>query len=112
VATPSTTFHERRATSLIAANAIGTGIFTTTGFALRDLGSPWWVLAVWILGGVYSLLGVYSYSRLHKAFPGSGGEYHFLARGFHPWLGIFGGFIAVTMGFTGPLAGGCFAFAS
>ncbi len=110
--TPSTTFHERRATSLIAANAIGTGIFTTTGFALRDLGSPWWVLAVWILGGVYSLLGVYSYSRLHKAYPGSGGEYHFLARGFHPWLGIFGGFITVTMGFTGPLAGGCFAFAS
>lgn len=105
-------FHERRAIALIAANAIGTGIFTTTGFALKDLGSPWLVLAVWFLGGVYSLLGVYSYSRLHKAFPGSGGEYHFLSRGFHPWLGVFGGFITVTMGFTGPLAGGCFAFAS
>lgn len=109
---PTSLFHERRAIALIAANAIGTGIFTTTGFALRDLGSPWWVLAVWFLGGVYSLLGVYSYSCLHKAYPGSGGEYHFLSRGFHPWLGMFGGLITVTMGFTGPLAGGCVAFAS
>lgn len=108
----STLFNERRAVALIAANAIGTGIFTTTGFALEDLGSPWLVLGVWILGGVYSLLGVYSYSRLHKTFPGSGGEYHFLSRGFHPGLGIFGGFVTVTMGFTGPLAAGCYAFAS
>lgn len=105
-------FHERRAVALIAANAIGTGIFTTTGFALQDLGSPWLVLAVWCLGGVYAVLGVYSYSKLHEAFPGSGGEYHFLSRGFHPWLGIFGGFITVSMGFTGPLAAGCYAFAS
>lgn len=111
--TPTKTlFHEHRAIALIAANAIGTGIFTTTGFALRDLGSPWLVFLVWIVGGVYSLLGVYSYSCLHKAHPGSGGEYHFLSRGAHPWLGILGGFITVTMGFTGPLAGGCMAFAS
>lgn len=107
-----TLFHERRAIALIAANAIGTGIFTTTGFALRDLGSPWLVLLVWLVGGIYSLLGVYSYSCLHKAHPGSGGEYHFLSQGAHPLLGVFGGFITVTMGFTGPLAGGCMAFAS
>lgn len=105
-------FTTSRAVLLIAANAIGTGIFTTTGFALRDLKSPYVVLSVWILGAIYSLLGVYSYSILHKAFPGSGGEYHFLYKGFNRYFGIAAGFITIISGFTAPLAASCYAFAT
>ncbi len=104
-------FSQKRAMCLIAGNAIGTGIFTTTGFALRDLQSPWLVLALWILGGVYSLLGVYSYSILHQKFPGSGGEYNFLSKGIHPKIGTLAGFATIIMGFTAPLAASAMAFA-
>lgn len=107
----SAVFDKNRAICLIAGNAIGTGIFTTTGFALRDLESPWIVLAIWILGGIYSLLGVYSYSILHKRFPGSGGEYHFLSKGINHGLGITAGFITILMGFTAPLAATSYACA-
>lgn len=101
-----------RALLLISANAIGTGIYTTTGYALRDLQSPWWVLALWGLGGVYSLLGVYSYSLLHRFFPGSGGEYHFLSKGLHHYLGVIAGFVTIIMGFTVPLAAAAMACAA
>jgi APA family basic amino acid/polyamine antiporter len=104
-------FSHKRAMCLIAGNAIGTGIFTTTGFALRDLGSPWYVLALWVLGGIYALLGVYSYSILHQKFPGSGGEYNFLSKGIHPKLGSLAGFATILMGFTAPLAASAMAFA-
>ncbi len=103
-------FNKNRAMCLIAANAIGTGIFTTSGYAIRDLQSPWLVLSIWILGGIYSLLGVFSYSTLHEKFPGSGGEYHFLSKGLHPKLGAIAGFATILMGFTAPVAASCMAF--
>jgi amino acid transporter len=105
-----TVFDKNRAILLIAANAIGTGIFTTTGFALQDLHSPWLVLSVWVLGAIYSMLGVYSYSILHHVFPGSGGEYHFLYKGFNKYFGVVAGVVTVVAGFTAPLAASCMAF--
>ncbi len=107
-----TVFSKKRALCLIAGNAIGTGIFTTTGFILRDLQSPWLALSIWILGGIYSLLGVYSYSTLHQKFPGSGGEYNFLSKGLHPKVGTLAGFATILMGFTAPVAASCMAFAA
>ncbi|MCB9073564.1 MAG: amino acid permease [Bdellovibrionaceae bacterium] len=104
------TFNQSRATLLVAANSIGTGIFTTTGFLLADLKSPWLVLSVWILGAVYSLLGVFSYATLHQVFPGSGGEYHFLSKAFHPYVGVGAGFVTIVAGFTAPLAAASMAF--
>lgn len=104
-------FNQSRALCLIAGNAIGTGIFTTTGFAIRDLHNPWIILSLWILGGVYALLGVYSYSILHSLFPGSGGEYHFLRNGLHPKTGLPAGLATILIGFTAPLAAGAMAFA-
>ena len=38
------------ATLVVVASMIGTGVFTTTGFLVRDLGSPLAVLAVWTAG--------------------------------------------------------------
>ena len=45
------------AAALVVASMIGTGVFTTSGFLLTDLGSPWAVLAVWVAGGILATLG-------------------------------------------------------
>jgi amino acid transporter len=103
-------FSARRATLLVIANAIGTGIFTTTGFVLEDLQSPTLVFGVWVLGALYSLLGVACYQELHRIYPGSGGEYNFLSRGLHPFLGHFGGWVSLVAGFSAPIAGSALAF--
>ena len=38
--------------SLVIASMIGVGVFTTSGFALADLGDPRLVLLAWAVGGV------------------------------------------------------------
>lgn len=95
---------ERGAIALVIANTIGTGVFTTSGFALADLGSPRLVLVAWVIGGVYALAGVAIYADLAKRFPRSGGEYVFLRQTLHPALGTVAGWISLVAGFSAPIA--------
>ena len=94
----------RGAVALVIANTIGTGVFTTSGFALADLGSPIWVLLAWLVGGIYALCGVVIYSDLAQHYPHSGGEYAFLRYTLHPALGTVAGWISLVAGFTSPIA--------
>ena len=98
------------ATALVVANMVGTGVFTTSGFLLADLKSPWPVLAVWIVGGVLAALGALSYGALARRLPESGGEYLFLSRTLHPSLGYVAGWISLLVGFSAPLAAAAMAF--
>lgn len=92
------------AVALVIANTIGTGVFTTSGFALADLGDPAFVMLGWLIGGVYALAGVAIYSDLAEKFPESGGEYTFLRHTLHPALGVVAGWISLVAGFTTPIA--------
>ena len=94
----------RSALALVIANTIGTGVFTTSGFALADLGSPLWVLLAWMVGGIYALSGVRIYSDMAISFPHSGGEYAFLRNSLHPVFGTIAGWISLVAGFTTPIA--------
>ncbi len=94
----------RGAIALVIANTIGTGVFTTSGFALADLGSPAYVMLAWLVGGVYALCGVAIYADLAARFPQSGGEYAFLRETLHPALGTVAGWVSLVAGFTSPIA--------
>jgi APA family basic amino acid/polyamine antiporter len=83
---------------------IGAGVFSTSGFALSDLGSREVVLFAWLIGGVVALCGALSYSALARHFPESGGEYLFLSRMFHPLAGFLAGWVSLLAGFTAPIA--------
>lgn len=98
------------ATALVVASMIGTGVFTTSGFLLADLKSPWAVLAVWVTGGIIAMLGAASYGALARRLPESGGEYLFLSRTLHPAAGCVAGWISFLVGFAAPLAASAFAF--
>ncbi len=104
-------FSLSKASLLVVANCIGTGIFTTTGFLLAELHHPLVVFAVWLLAACYALLGVRCYQELHRLYPGSGGEYHFLHEGWHAWLGNFAGFVSLVAGFSAPIAASAVGFA-
>jgi APA family basic amino acid/polyamine antiporter len=100
------------AACLLISNAIGSGIFTTTGFMARDLGDPRVILLLWALGGVLALAGAMAYSELGAAMPRSGGEYVYLRRAYGPLLGFLSGWTSFTMGFGAPIAAAAVAFAS
>ena len=96
--------------ALIIANMIGAGVFTTSGFALGDLGSPHRVFAAWVVGGVIALCGALSYGGLVRRMTESGGEYLFLSRLVHPVAGFIAGWVSLLAGFTGAIAFAARAF--
>ncbi len=90
--------------ALVIANMIGAGVFSTSGFALADLGAPASVMLAWVVGGVMAILGALSYGALSARLSDSGGEYLFLSRTLHPFLGFLAGWISLWAGFTGAIA--------
>jgi basic amino acid/polyamine antiporter, APA family len=100
------------ATSLVIANVIGAGIFTTPGFLARDLGSPFAVLSIWLVGAVLALAGALSYSELGAAFPEAGGEYIYLREAFGPLWGYLSGWTSFFAGFSAPIGAATIGFAA
>ena len=92
------------ATSLVIANMIGTGVFTSLGFQCAEIKSVFLLLMLWIIGGIMALCGALCYAEIGAAMPRSGGEYHYLSKIFHPSIGFLSGWISVTVGFSAPVA--------
>lgn len=92
------------AISLVIANMIGTGVFTSLGFQVLDIESGFAIMMLWIVGGVLSLCGALTYGEIGSAFPQSGGEYNYLSKLYHPSIGFLSGWVSVTVGFAAPVA--------
>jgi len=90
--------------ALVIGNMLGAGVFTTSGFALGDLGSPVYVMLAWMLGGLLARCGALGYGALARLMPESGGEYLFLSRAVHPLAGFVAGWISLWAGFTAAIA--------
>ncbi len=56
------------ATSIVIANMIGTGVFTSVGFQLSSVQNTWSILLLWIAGGLFSLFGAFAYAELGTHF--------------------------------------------
>lgn len=94
----------RTAVMIVIANMVGTGVFTTLGFQAEAVPDGAALLLLWALGGLIALCGALCYAELAAAVPRSGGEYHLLARTWHPALGRLAGWVSVTVGFSAPVA--------
>ena len=68
---------------------IGMGILRTPGEVAAQLPTPELFIGVWILGGVYALLGAISVAELGAMIPRSGGWYVFV----HRAMGNYPGFV-------------------
>ncbi|WP_104430207.1 APC family permease [Methylobacter tundripaludum] len=97
-------------TALVVASMAGTGVFTTSGFLLAELKSPWLVLLIWLFGGALAICGALCYGALARRIPESGGEYVYLSRTLHPALGNIAGWVSLLVGFSAPLAAAAFGF--
>lgn len=75
--------------AVIIGNTIGAGIFRTPGDIAGHLQSPWLFLAVWIIGGLYALLGAVALAELGTMLPRAGGQYVYSRYA----LGEYAGFV-------------------
>src|ERR1700679_2122020 len=92
------------ATAIVVADMVGVGVFTSLGFQVKDIPSGFAIIALWTVGGIVALCGVFSYSELGAMLPRSSGEYNFLSRAYHPAFGFVAGFVSATVGFAAPVA--------
>jgi APA family basic amino acid/polyamine antiporter len=89
---------------IVIANMIGIGVFTTLGFQVASLHSPFAVLMLWVLGAVGAFCGALCYGELGSMMPRSGGEYTYLSQIYHPAIGFLSGWVSMVAGFAAPIA--------
>ena len=99
------------ATSIVIANMIGAGIFTTSGLMAGNLPNPTWVMLFWLFGGMIAIAGALCYTELSTRMPDDGGEYLYLKRLYHPSLGFLSGWTSFFIGFSAPIAASALGFA-
>jgi len=63
------------AVAAIVGEVVGIGIFLTPSGMARALGSPLWLLIVWLFSGGVALAGALCYGELAARFPQAGGSY-------------------------------------
>src|SRR5690348_9350263 len=98
------------ATMLVAGSMIGSGIFIVSASMSRSLGSPFWLLAAWLVTGVMTLLGALSYGELAAMFPRAGGQYVFLRESMGHLMGFLYGWTLFVVIQTGTIAAVAVAF--
>lgn len=81
------------ATSIIIGSIIGSGVFMKPASMAEQLGSPVWLTLVWIIAGLFSLLGALIYAELGAMIPETGGIYVYFRH-------MFGDFIAFLYGWA------------
>lgn len=88
---------------LVVACMIGTGVFTSLGFQLMDVKNTYSIIILWVLGGIFALIGAFTYAELGTHFKESGGDYIFLSRIFHPFVGYLYAWTSLCVGFSAPI---------
>src|SRR5262249_25681532 len=99
------------ATMLVAGTMIGSGIFIVSADIARDVGAPGWLMVVWALTGVMTLMGALSYAELAAMMPQAGGQYVFLRESYSPLWGFLYGWACFLVIQTGSIAAVGVAFA-
>lgn len=99
----------RTATALIVGEVIAVGIFLTPAGMAKSLGSPLWLLIVWLLMGGMALCGALCYGELAARFPEAGGGYVYLREAYGRPIAFLYGWMALLVmdpGLTAALAVG------
>ena len=74
--------------AVIIGSTLGIGILRTPGLVAGQLGTPSAILAVWVVGGLYTLLGSVCLTELGTMLPAAGGYYVYARRAFGETVGF------------------------
>jgi APA family basic amino acid/polyamine antiporter len=99
----------RTATALVVGEVIAVGIFLTPAGMAKSLGSPLWVLVVWLMMGAMAVCGAFCYGELAARYPQAGGGYVYLREAYGRPIAFLYGWMALLVmdpGLTAALAVG------
>ncbi len=98
------------ATMLVMGSMIGSGIFIVSSDMMRNLGSGYWLIAVWVITGIMTVAAAISYGELSSMFPRAGGQYTYITEIFGKMSGFLYGWGLFTVIQTGTIAAVAMAF--
>jgi APA family basic amino acid/polyamine antiporter len=100
------------ATAIVIGSIIGSGIFIKPAAMAAQLGSPIWLTVVWVIAGLFSLLGAMIFSELGAMIPETGGIYVYFRRMFGDFVAFLYGWAAFSVINTAAVAAISFVCAS
>lgn len=103
-AQPKRTLTVFDACTMIVGLIVGAGVFGTPSIVAGAMNDEMMVIAVWVAGGVFSIIGALCYAELATAFPSAGGEYHFIQRAYGRSLAFLYGWARMTVIVAGSIA--------
>ena len=98
-------------TMIVAGSMIGSGIFIVSADIAREVGAPGWLLVVWIVTGLLTVMAALSYGELAAMMPKAGGQYVYLRESFSPLWGFLYGWTLFLVIQTGTIAAVSVGFA-
>lgn len=98
-------------TMIVAGSMIGSGIFIVSSIIARQVGSPGWLLVVWLVTGLLTVMAALSYGELAAMMPKAGGQYVYLREAFSPLWGFLYGWTLFLVIQTGTIAAVAVGFA-
>jgi len=103
------------AAAAVAGEAIAVGIFLTPAGMARSLGSPFWLLMVWLAMGAITISGALCFGELAARYPEAGGLYVYLREAFGERVAFLYGWMSLLVmdpGVTAALAVGGATYAA
>ncbi len=97
--------------SMVAGAMIGSGIFIVSADIARSVGSPGWLMVVWLITGLITIIGALSYGELAAMMPSVGGQYVYLRESYHPLVGFLFGWTTFLVIQCGSIAAVAVGFA-
>ncbi|MDD5570284.1 MAG: amino acid permease [Bacteroidales bacterium] len=91
-------------TALVAGSMLGSGIFIVSADIARNVGSPGWLMLVWLITGVLTIIAALSYGELAAMMPKVGGQYVYLRESYNPLVGFLYGWTLFFVIQTGTIA--------
>src|SRR5216110_2758098 len=98
-------------TMIVAGSMIGSGIFIVSADIAREVGAPGWLLVVWLVTGLLTVMAALSYGELAAMMPKAGGQYVYLREAFSPLWGFLYGWTLFLVIQTGTVAAVAVGFA-
>ncbi len=98
------------ATMIVAGSMIGSGIFIVSTDIVRNVGSAGWLIVVWVITGLMTVMAAVSYGEMSGMFPKAGGQYVYLKEAFNPLAGFLYGWSSFTVIQTATIAAVAVAF--
>lgn len=91
-------------TMLVVGSMIGSGIFIVSADIARQVGSAGWLIAIWVVTAIITIIAAVSYGELSAMFPKAGGQYVYLKEAYNKLIAFLYGWSLFAVIQTGTIA--------